>query len=118
MIDTAEEYVGTVSDLVGVRRARMIDMVNDGRGGVRLEFAIPTRGLIGLRNAFLTATHGNGVMGSRLIGYEPWDGPIVSNRTGAAGRLRSRAPPCRTGSPTRKSAASPSSSRRPRSTRG
>ena len=58
-------------------------MVNDGRGGVRLEFAIPTRGLIGLRNAFLTATRGNGVMASRLIGFEPWQGPIASNRTGA-----------------------------------
>ncbi len=82
-IDTGEAYVGTVSELVGARRARMVDMVNDGRGMVRLEFAIPTRGLIGLRNAFLTATKGNGVMGSRLIGYEPWAGPIVSNRTGA-----------------------------------
>ena len=82
-IDTAEPYVGTVSELVGSRRARMLDMVNDGRGSVRLEFAIPTRGLIGLRNAFLTATKGNGVMGSRLLGYEPWHGPIVSNRTGA-----------------------------------
>ena len=82
-IDTSEAYVGIVSELVGSRRARMLDMVNDGRGSVRLEFAIPTRGLIGLRNAFLTATKGNGVMGSRLIGYEPWAGPIVSNRTGA-----------------------------------
>ena len=49
---------------------------------VRLEFAIPTRGLIGLRNAFLTATRGNGVMASRLLGYEPWQGPIQSSRSG------------------------------------
>ncbi|MCC6944961.1 MAG: translational GTPase TypA [Thermomicrobiales bacterium] len=83
VIDTTEEYVGVVSELVGGRRARMLDMVNDGRGSVRLEFAIPTRGLIGLRNAFLTATRGNGVMASRLIGFEPWLGPIASNRTGA-----------------------------------
>ncbi|CAN5585950.1 translational GTPase TypA [soil metagenome] len=83
VIDTTEPFVGVVSDLVGGRRARMVDMVNDGRGSVRLEFAIPTRGLIGLRNAFLTATKGNGVMASRLIGFEPWLGPIVSNRTGA-----------------------------------
>ena len=61
----------------------MIDMVNDGRGSVRLEFAIPTRGLIGLRNAFLTATKGNGVMASRLIGYEPWQGRSSPTRTGA-----------------------------------
>jgi GTP-binding protein len=83
VIDTTEPFVGVVTDLVGGRKARMLDMVNDGRGNVRLEFAIPTRGLIGLRNAFLTATKGNGVMGSRLIGYEPWMGPIASNRSGA-----------------------------------
>ena len=83
VIDTTEPFVGVVTDLVGGRKARMVDMVNDGRGSVRVEFAIPTRGLIGLRNAFLTATKGNGVMSSRLIGYEPWMGPIATNRTGA-----------------------------------
>jgi GTP-binding protein len=83
VIDSTEQFVGVVTDLVGGRKARMLDMINDGRGNVRLEFAIPTRGLIGLRNAFLTATKGNGVMASRLIGYEPWMGPIQSSRTGA-----------------------------------
>src|ERR671919_432099 len=82
VIDTTEEFVGTVSDLVGGRRARLTDMVHDGRGGVRMEYAIPTRGLIGLRNAFLTATRGNGVLASRLIGYEPWQGPIQCSRSG------------------------------------
>jgi GTP-binding protein len=83
LIDTTEEFVGVVTELLGNRRARMTDMVNDGRGNVRLEYAIPTRGLIGLRNAFLTATKGNGSMSSRLIGYEPWMGPIQSTRSGA-----------------------------------
>ncbi|HET7034107.1 MAG TPA: translational GTPase TypA [Thermomicrobiaceae bacterium] len=83
IIDTTEQYVGTVTELVGARRARMLDMANDGRGNVRLEFAIPTRGLIGLRNAFLTATKGNGSLGSRLLGYEPWHGAINSTRAGA-----------------------------------
>ena len=83
LIDTTEPFVGAVTDLVGGRRAQMMNMVNDGRGNVRLEFAIPTRGLIGLRNAFLTATKGNGVMASRLIGFEPYYGPIDSQRTGA-----------------------------------
>ncbi len=83
VIDTIEEFVGAVTELVGNRRARMLDMVNDGRGHVRLEFSIPTRGLIGLRNAFLTGTKGNGSMASRLIGYEPWQGEIISTRTGA-----------------------------------
>ncbi|HQY29741.1 MAG TPA: GTP-binding protein, partial [Thermomicrobiales bacterium] len=82
VIDTVEDSVGVIMDLVGTRRARMVDMVNDGRGSVRLEFAIPTRGLIGLRNAFLTATKGNAVMGSRLIGFEPWMGVIPNSRTG------------------------------------
>ena len=83
VIDTIEEYVGAVTELVGNRRARMLDMINDGRGNVRLEFSIPTRGLIGLRNAFLTNTRGNGSMSSMLTGYEPWQGEIESNRTGA-----------------------------------
>jgi GTP-binding protein len=83
VIDTVETYVGVITELVGARRARMLDMVNDGRGNIRMEFAIPTRGLIGLRNAFLTATKGNGALSSLLIGYEPWQGAIVSNRTGA-----------------------------------
>ena len=83
IIDTTEDFIGTVTEVVGSRRARMLDMVNDGHGSVRLEFAIPTRGLIGLRNSLLTATKGNGSMGSRFIGYEPWHGPITSNRAGA-----------------------------------
>ena len=83
VIDTTDEFVGVVSELVGGRRARLLDMVNDGRGNVRVEYAIPTRGLIGLRNAFLTATKGNGVLASRLLAYEPWHGPIASSRSGA-----------------------------------
>ncbi|HUG16661.1 MAG TPA: translational GTPase TypA [Thermomicrobiales bacterium] len=83
VIDTVEEFVGAVTELVGGRRAKMLDMVNDGRGHVRLEFEIPTRGLIGLRNEFLTRVKGNGSLSSRLIGYEPWQGPIGSTRTGA-----------------------------------
>jgi GTP-binding protein len=83
VIDVTEEFVGQVTELTGSRRARMLDMVNDGRGSVRLEFAIPTRGLIGLRNAVLTATKGNGTMSSRVIDFEPWMGPIQQTRSGA-----------------------------------
>jgi GTP-binding protein len=83
IVDTIEEFVGAVTELVGGRKAKMIDMVNDGRGNVRLEFEIPTRGLIGLRNEFLTRVKGNGSLSSRLIGFEPWQGPIQSNRSGA-----------------------------------
>ncbi|MGI8485743.1 MAG: translational GTPase TypA, partial [Thermomicrobiales bacterium] len=83
VINVPEEFVGGVTELTGGRKARMTDMVNDGRGNVRLEFSIPTRGLIGLRNAVLTATKGNGIMSSRLIDFEPWMGPIAQNRSGA-----------------------------------
>ncbi len=83
VIDVTEEFVGQITELTGNRRARMLDLVNDGRGHVRLEFAIPTRGLIGLRNAVLTATKGNGTLSSRLIDFEPWMGPIVQSRSGA-----------------------------------
>lgn len=83
VVDVTEEFVGVVTELTGARKARMLDLVNDGRGSVRLEFAIPTRGLIGLRNAMLTATKGNAVMGSRLIDFEPWMGAIQSTRSGA-----------------------------------
>ena len=61
----------------------MTNMVHDGHGNVRLEYAIPTRGLIGFRNAFLTLTQGNGAANSLLIGYEPWYGTIGTARNGA-----------------------------------
>jgi GTP-binding protein len=83
VIDTTEEYVGAVNEALGKRQARLQNMHNDGRGNVRMEFRIPTRGLIGFRQVFLTATRGNGVMASRLVGYEPWAGDISSTRNGA-----------------------------------
>ena len=83
VINVPEDFVGPVTELTGNRKARMTDMVNDGRGMVRLEFSIPTRGLIGLRNAILTATKGTGVMSSRLVDYEAWLGPIQQHRSGA-----------------------------------
>ncbi len=72
VIDTREEYIGAVSETLATRKARLANMVNDGQGNVRLEYDIPTRGLIGFRNAFLTLTQGNGAMSSLLLGYEPW----------------------------------------------
>lgn len=83
VVDVPEEFVGVVTELTGSRKARMLDLVNDGNGTVRIEFAIPTRGLIGLRNAMLTASKGNVVMSSRLIDFEPWMGAITSTRSGA-----------------------------------
>jgi GTP-binding protein len=83
VIDTREQYIGAISETLALRKARMADMTNDGSGNVRLEYEIPTRGLIGFRNAFLTLTQGNGAMSSLLIGYEPWLGTIGTSRNGA-----------------------------------
>jgi GTP-binding protein len=83
VIDTREEYIGAVSENLATRKARLANMVYDGQGNVRLEYDIPTRGLIGFRNAFLTLTKGNGAMASLLQGYEPWAGAIGTARNGA-----------------------------------
>ena len=83
IIDTTEETVGVVTDLLGPRRAVMTNLVHDHAGRVRLEFDAPTRGLIGFRNLLLTATRGEGVMSSLLLGYRPWAGPIGNTRNGA-----------------------------------
>ncbi|MCA1646407.1 MAG: translational GTPase TypA [Chloroflexi bacterium] len=82
VVDTIEEYVGAVSELLGKRLGRLEHMNHDGHGGLRIEFRVPTRGLIGLRGLLLTATRGHSVMASRLLGYEPWQGPIGVNRNG------------------------------------
>jgi GTP-binding protein len=82
-IDVPEESIGAVTELLGPRRAVMTNLVHDEGGRARLEFKVPTRGLIGFRNLFLTATRGEGIMNSLLIGYGPWAGPIGTNRNGA-----------------------------------
>ncbi|MBX5492934.1 MAG: translational GTPase TypA [Chloroflexi bacterium] len=83
VIDTTEEYVGAVTEALGKRLAALQNMEHDGHGSVRLEYRIPTRGLIGFRQQFLTATRGNGTMASRLVGYAPWAGEIPQTRNGA-----------------------------------
>jgi GTP-binding protein len=82
VVDTIEEHVGSVSELLGKRLGKLEHMAHDGHGGVRMEFRVPTRGLIGLRSLLLTATRGHSVMASRLLGYEPWLGPISGTRNG------------------------------------
>jgi len=81
-IDTREEYIGVLTEMLSKRQAEMADMRNDGQGNVRLEFRIPTKGLIGFRSAFLTATRGESIMNTEFLGYEPWRGNIVSPRSG------------------------------------
>jgi len=83
VIDTKDTYIGVLTETLAARKAQLSNMTNDGNGNVRLEYQIPTRGLIGFRNAFLTLTQGNGALSSRLIGFEPWLGKIGSTRMGA-----------------------------------
>ena len=72
-----------MTEVLAARKAQLTNMTNDGSGNVRLEYHIPTRGLIGFRNVFLTLTKGNGAMSSLLVGYEPWMGKIGTARMGA-----------------------------------
>jgi GTP-binding protein len=83
VIDTKDSYIGVLTETLAWRKAQLTNMTNDGSGNVRLEYHIPTRGLIGFRNAFLTLTQGNGAMSSLLIGYQPWMGKIGTTRMGA-----------------------------------
>ena len=82
-VDVREEYLGAVTEALGKRRGEMIEITYDRKGGVRLEYLIPTRGLIGFRNTFLTLTAGTGLMGSISIGYRPWAGEFREQRNGA-----------------------------------
>ena len=83
VIDVAEDYQGVVIAQLGTRRATMTKMVNHGSGRIRLEFRIPTRGLIGFRSQFLTDTRGTGIMNNLFAGWESWHGPIEGRPTGA-----------------------------------
>jgi GTP-binding protein len=83
IIDVPEEFQGVVIAMAGTRRGVMSKMVNHGSGRVRLEFRIPTRGLIGFRSQFLTDTKGTGIMNHLFAAWEPWHGAIPSRSTGA-----------------------------------
>jgi GTP-binding protein len=82
VVDIPEEYVGVVTEKMGPRRGRMRKMVNHGSGRVRLEFEVPSRGLIGFRSQFLTDTRGTGLFNTILIGFTPYAGAIPSRPNG------------------------------------
>jgi len=82
VIDVSEELHGVVIAQLGTRRATMTKMVNHGSGRVRLEFRVPTRGLIGFRSQFLTDTRGTGIMNHLFSAWEPWRGAISARPTG------------------------------------
>ena len=75
--------MGVVTQLLALRKGRMEDMVNHGTGWVRLDYLVPARGLIGLRNEFLTETRGTGILHSVFERYEPWHGEITTRPTGS-----------------------------------
>jgi GTP-binding protein len=82
-IDVPEDFLGVVTQMLALRKGRMENMVNHGTGWVRIDFLVPTRGLIGFRTEFLTETRGSGIVHSIFEGYEPWQGEIRTRPTGS-----------------------------------
>jgi GTP-binding protein len=82
-IDTPADFVGVVTQLLGLRRGRLEQLVNHGTGWVRMEYLVPARGLIGFRTEFLTETRGTGLMHHVFEAYEPWHGELRTRPTGS-----------------------------------
>lgn len=82
-IDIPEEFVGAVIQLLGERKGNMVNMSNHGAGWVRLDYIVAARGLIGFRTAFLTETHGAGLMANVFEGFTPWLGELRVRRSGS-----------------------------------
>ena len=81
--DLPDAYVGAITERLGPRKGRMVDMAPLGSGRTRLQFRIPARGLVGFRGDYLTLTRGEGIMSSQFDGYAPWFGPIPKRTSGA-----------------------------------
>jgi len=82
-VDCDEAFMGVVTEKLSVRKGKMMNLVNNGSGRVRVEFSIPSRALIGYRDEFLTDTRGTGIMNSYFSGYEPYRGDFPSRFTGS-----------------------------------
>ena len=82
-IDAPEEYLGAITQLMAARKGRMENMANHGTGWVRMEFIVPSRGLIGFRTDFLTITRGTGIANAISHGYDDWAGEIVTRTNGS-----------------------------------
>jgi GTP-binding protein len=83
VVDVPEQYVGVVIEKLGVRKGKMEKMINHGSGRVRVDFLVPSRGLIGLRSEMMTETKGTAIMNSLFHGYIEWQGEIPMRQTGA-----------------------------------
>jgi GTP-binding protein len=82
-IDCPEEFVGAITQLMAARKGRMEEMTNHAAGWVRMDFIVPSRGLIGFRTDFLTLTRGTGIANAVFDGYRPWAGEIRARHTGS-----------------------------------
>ncbi|NLU83836.1 translational GTPase TypA [Rhodococcus sp. HNM0569] len=82
-IDTPEEHLGSITQLLAARKGKMVQMNNHAAGWVRMEFIVPSRGLIGFRTDFLTETRGTGIANAVFHGYAPWAGEIRARHTGS-----------------------------------
>jgi GTP-binding protein len=83
VVDAPEQFIGVVTERLGERRGRMVKMSNPGYGRARLEYRVPSRGMIGFRGEILTATRGTALLNSVFDGWEPWGGPMMKRATGA-----------------------------------
>ncbi|GAB2724953.1 translational GTPase TypA [Nocardia thraciensis] len=82
-IDCPDEYLGAITQLLAARKGKMVQMSNHAAGWVRMEFIVPSRGLIGFRTDFLTETRGTGIANAVFDGYAPWAGEIRARHTGS-----------------------------------
>jgi len=83
VIDVPDEFIGVVTEALGRRKGQMAKMVNNGTGRVRLEYEVPSRGLIGFRGEFLTETKGTGLLNTMFLRFDNWKGEIRSRSTGS-----------------------------------
>jgi GTP-binding protein len=82
-IDVPEDYVGVVTQLLALRRGSLLEIVNHGTGWVRMDYRVPSRGLVGFRTEFLVETRGTGVLHNVFDGWEPWHGALKTRRNGS-----------------------------------
>jgi GTP-binding protein len=94
VIDVPEEFIGVVTEALGRRKGQMTKMINNGSGRVRLEYEIPSRGLIGFRGEFLTETKGTGLLNTMFLRFDKWQGEMRSRQTGSlvSDRMARRTP--------------------------
>ena len=83
VVDVPDNFIGVVTERLGERKGRMVKMANHGYGRARLEYRVPSRGLIGFRGEFMTATRGTGLLNTMFDSWEPWGGTMIKRQCGA-----------------------------------